>query len=252
MKIGFFGDSFVMEESNPHSWYNKYDTFIRQIKNHYSAEIVNLGVGGSSFWDVILKQFPSHLNNLPDVCIFCWTDPSRVYHPTVRNIGIWTTKKRDWKDIQFGQLLNHKEYNAGKQYFTYLYDYEKSQKESLSAFYYYDREVLASLQHKTKIIHLWSYGLPINWQQENPYYPSNINYVYRWQTGIEIRPSLKCFSSVGRDRLNDDMAANHLGSNLNNKLVADTVIEAIDNHSNGQLLVKDATWEQYQTTRPSN
>jgi len=250
MKIGFFGDSFVFEMSNPHSWYYKYDTFIKRIKNHYNAEIVNLGVGGSSYWDVILKQFPPHLNNLPDVCVFCWTDFSRVYHPTVRNIGTWTTLKRKWKDIHYNHILNRKELNAGREYFNHLYDHEKSLKESVSAFYHYDREVLAPIQHKTKIIHLWSYGVPTVWDQEDPYYPSNIDYIYRWQTGTEVRPSLKCFSPIGRNTLNDDMSANHLGSTLNNTLVADSIIEAIDNHANGQLIVKDAMWEQYRTSQP--
>ena len=252
MKIGFFGDSFCMEASNLHSWYYKYETFIRQIEKHYSAEIVNLGVGGSSYWDVILKQFPPYATNLPDVCIFCWTDPSRIYHPTIRNIGIWTTMKRNWKDIHYTHLLNYKELHAAKEYFIYLHNYEKSQKEAVSAFYHYDREVLTALQHKTKIIHLWSFGSTINWEQEESWYPNNINYAYRWQTGMEIRPSLKCFSAIGKNTKNDDMAANHLGSSLNNRLVADMIIESIDNHANGQLLIKDAMWEQYQTIQPAN
>ena len=101
--------------------------------------------------------------------------------------------------------------------------------------------------NKTKIIHLWSYGMPGNSSPHDPYIPSNVDYLYRWQTGIEIRPSLKCFSSIGSPTLNDDMSANHLGTKLNNKLVADMIIEAIDNHANGQILVKDAMWEQHQT-----
>lgn len=250
MKIGFFGDSFVHEISNPHSWYYKYDTFLKRIKDHYNADIVNLGVGGSSYWDVMLKQFRPYENNLPDVCVFCWTDFSRVYHPTVRNIGSWTLAPHKWKDTHYSHLLNYKTIRAGKEYFTHLYDHEKAKQESVASFYYYDREVLAPIQHKTKIIHLWSFGLPTVWEQDNPYYPDNINYLHRWQTGTEVRPSLKCFSLIGRATLDDGMAANHLGSTLNNKLIADIVIEAIDNHSNGQLIVKDAMWEQYQTIQP--
>lgn len=252
MKIGFFGDSFVFEMSNPHSWYYKYDTFLKHIKDHYDAEIVNLGVGGSSYWDVMLKQFPPYANNLPDVCIFCWTDFSRIYHPSVRNIGSWTTLKRHWKDLHYSLILNRKEINAGKEYFTHLYDHEKAKQESIASFYYYDREVLAPLQHKTKIIHLWSFGITGICNQEDPFFPNNVDYIYRWQTGTEIRPSLKCFSSIGKNTKNDDMAANHLGSSLNNRLVANMIIEAIDNHSNNQLLVKNAMWEQYRTIQPSS
>jgi hypothetical protein len=195
----------------------------------------------------MLKQFPLFENNLPDVCIFCWTDPSRIYHPKVRNIGVWTTMKRVWKDMHYTHLLNYKEYRAAKDYFTYLYDPTKSHQEMVSSFYYYDREVLAKLQNKTKIIHLWSYGVTNKWEEENPYYPSNINYIYRWQSGTEIRPSLKCFSAIGKTTPNDNMSANHLGSTLNNKLVANMIIEAIDNHRNGSLLIKDAMLEQHRT-----
>ena len=251
MRIGFFGDSFVYEMSNPHSWYYKYDTYLKRIKNHYNADIINLGVGGSSYWDTIIKQFPLHADNLPDVCVFCWTDFSRVYHPKVRNLGSWLLMKQEWKDIHLNQLLNYKEYRAGREYFTHLYDHEKSQRESVAAFYHFDGEVLSKIQHKTKIIHLWSFGVPINGSGD-PFYPSNIDYIYRWQTGTEIRPSLKCFSAIGRDTLNDNLAANHLGSTLNNTLVADVIIDAIDNHANGQLLVKDAMLEQYRTNPPAN
>ena len=247
MKIGFFGDSFVHEMSNFHSWYYGYDTFLKKIKDHYRAEIVNLGVGGSSYWDVMLKQFSPYENNFPDVCVFCWTDFSRVYHPLQRNIGYWTLMPRKWKDIHYSHLLNYKTIRAGKEYFKYLYDHEKAKQESISSFYYYDREVLMPIQNKTKIIHLWSFGLPRVWEQETPYYPNNIDYIYRWQTGTEVRPSLKCFSTIGRDTVDDDMAANHLGSQLNNTLIADIIIKAIDTHSNGQLMVEDAKWAQHQT-----
>ena len=247
MRIGFFGDSFVYELSNPHSWYYNYVTYLKLIKDHYNAEVVNLGVGGSSYWDSIIKQFPPHENNLPDVCVFCWTDSGRVYHPKVRNLGSWLLNKHDWKDTHYKHLLNYKEYRAAREYFTHLHDYEKSQRESIAAFYHFDREVLSKIQNKTKIIHLWSFGVTNKWEQENPYYPSNVNYIYRWQSGTEIRPSLKCFSAIGRTTLNDNMSANHLGSILNNKLVADMIIDAIDNHDNGRLIIKDAMWEQYQT-----
>ena len=105
MRIGFFGDSFVYELSNPHSWYYNYVTYLKLIKDHYNAEVVNLGVGGSSYWDSIIKQFPPHENNLPDVCVFCWTDSGRVYHPTVRNLGSWLLNKHDWKDTHYKHLL---------------------------------------------------------------------------------------------------------------------------------------------------
>ena len=247
MKIGFFGDSFVAELSNFDSWYNNYDTYIKLLKNHYSAEIVNLGVGGSSYWDIIIKQFPKFQHNLPDVCVFCWTDPSRLYDPEVRSLNVYNATKHSIKDLHLYKLKNPQKWAAAEKYFKYLYDYEKSHLEMISAFTYFDQETLRPLQDKTKIIHLWSFGQAKIWQQEKVYYPKNIDYVYQWQTGTELRPSLKCFSSIGYNKEDDGPAANHLGSTENNHLVFDLIKKAIDTHKNGQCLDSsvslDAKWE---------
>ena len=235
MKIGFFGDSFVMEESNPHSWYHNYDTYIRKIKKHYNADIVHLGHGGSSYWDVILNQFPKFEKDLPDVSIFCWTDPSRIFHPTVRNLGIWCTKPTPLKDITYTQLLNPKAYKAANDYFTYLHDENKSQREMLSALYYFDREVLKPLENKTKIIHCWSFGWPKPRPDTNIWFPSNIEYKYKWQTGVELRPSLRCFTPEGKDYV---ASPNHLGTKESNDAVAEMLITVIENHTNGKLMTR--------------
>ena len=247
MKIGFFGDSFVAELSNFDSWYNNYDTYIKLLKDHYSAEIVNLGVGGSSYWDLIIKQFPKFQNNLPDVCVFCWTDPSRLYDPEVRSLNAYNTTKHSIKDLHLYKLKNPQKWSAAEKYFKYLYDYEKAQLEMISAFTYFDHEVLRPLQDKTKIIHLWSFGQAKIWQDEKIYYPKNIDYVYQWKTGTEVRPSLKCFSSIGYDKADDGPAANHLGSIENNYLVYDLIKNAIDTHRNSQCVdyssILGARWE---------
>jgi len=235
MKIGFFGDSFVEELSNPHSWFHGYKTYLAIIKKHYNAEIVNLGQGGSSYWDVILKQFPLVINDLPDVCVFCWTESSRLFHPTVRNIGPWLTGNTKHID-PIGKLLNSKKYDAAKQYYVHLHDQQKAEQEQLAALYYFDNVVLNPIRDKTKIIHLWSFGNILDWEQENPYYPSNVTYPYRWQTGQEIHPSLNCFTMIGCDNADTaDWAPNHFGSKENNTILADIIINAIDNHKNGSL-----------------
>jgi hypothetical protein len=237
MRIGFYGDSFCMELANTHSWYYKYTPYTVKVKQHYNAEIVNLGLGGSSYWDVMLKQFPPALENLPDVCIFCWTDSSRVYHPTVRNIGSWVMDKSSILDLHITRLLNYKKYNAAREYFTHLHDREKAERERMAAFLHFDLTVLRLIQEKTKIIHLWSFGNAQSWDQENPYYPENVIYPYRWKNGHEIRPSLKCLSAIGRNTLNDDFASNHLGSEENNTIAANMIIDAIDNYVTGSLTV---------------
>jgi len=120
MKIGFFGDSFCEEMNNPHNLYHGYDTYLTVIKNHYKAEIIHLGHGGSSYWDCILKQFPSV--DIPDICIFTWTDYHRIYHPTVRNLTYGTTVELKLKDMRLSNILNYSVVDAAKRYFKFLYD----------------------------------------------------------------------------------------------------------------------------------
>ena len=55
LTIGFYGDSFCCETSNPHSIAKGYDTYIEKLRNHHDAKITHLGYGGSSVWDVMLK-----------------------------------------------------------------------------------------------------------------------------------------------------------------------------------------------------
>ena len=87
MKIAFFGDSFCShldgKQASVGSYiYNninyRYDTYIKKLELHYSAEIVHLGLGGSSIYDVILSQFPNFLkeNSYPDVCVFVYDHDS--------------------------------------------------------------------------------------------------------------------------------------------------------------------------------
>jgi len=73
--IGYFGDSFCADRTE-HSWTNI-------LADKLGADIVNRGKAGSSIWTAIL-DFHNLRNaqELPDVCIFCWTNPHRLYHPT--------------------------------------------------------------------------------------------------------------------------------------------------------------------------
>ena len=106
LTIGFYGDSFCCETSNPHSIAKGYDTYIEKLKTHHDAKITNLGYGGSSVWDVILKQFDE--NDVPDICIFCWTDYNRLYDAKLRNLTKGSIENKQWKDYSFKDLFFRK------------------------------------------------------------------------------------------------------------------------------------------------
>jgi hypothetical protein len=208
MKIAFFGDSFCARLES----HAEYDTYIKKIQNHYSANIVNLGIGGSSVYDVILKQIPDFLkNNIhPDICIFVWTAPTRLYHPQVRHInysqvseGHHTTNMEIWK--------------AAEQFYNHLYDHELMTFQYRAALHYFDRTVLTKFPNTTKIIHMWSY--------DDEYY-------YRWENGVEIKPALNTVTKMGEtkdvSRTMYDSSPNHLAGEVKNSLVFSWLRDTID------------------------
>jgi hypothetical protein len=160
MKIGFYGDSFCCETANPHSIANRYDTYITKIKKHYNANIVHLGEGGSSVWDVVIKQFNPLA--VPDVCIFTWTDPYRVYHSKLRDLTGNSVLNRTLKDYTLNDLFYKNTLNAAREYFKHLYDHEKSQIEHQAALEYFDNNILSKVN--SKIIHLYSFDCGYQWK----------------------------------------------------------------------------------------
>lgn len=206
MKIGFYGDSFCSEISNLHSYTNRYETYIKQVKDYYAAEITHLGVGGSSYWDVMLRQLDK--NNLPDVCIFVWTDPNRLYHPTIHSITSGSATSQKIKH-GFPGTTRYNTWKAAEQYYAYLHDTNKARAENISAFYFFDREVLPKLQ--TKILHMWSFES-----------------TYQWQTGVTIDTPMYSLISEKNKSFKFDFTPNHISGLEKNSTVANWIIKAIN------------------------
>lgn len=203
MKIGFYGDSFCCEESNPHSIAKGYNTYIKMLKQKHNANIVHLGHGGSSVWDVIIKQFD--VDNAPDVCIFCWTDYARLYNNRLRNLTKGSVENKAWKDYSLNDLIYRNTINAAKGYFKYLHDEEKAKIEHIAALQYFDLNVLPQIT--SKIIHMWSF-----------------DEVYEWKHGSVIKTPL--YSLVDSNATGfDTWAANHINGEDNNTEVLKLIEE---------------------------
>ena len=211
MRIGFFGDSFCMEFENIHSVKYRYDTYLTMIKDYYSADIVNLGEGGSSVWDVVIQQFPSFTDNLPDICFFCWTDPNRIFHRTFRSLTEGSVLQLKEKDINENHRKQKDVFEAAKQYFLKLHDREKSNLEAIAALHYFDDYILEKLSHKTKIVHMWSFEK-----------------YYDWKHGIEISTPLVEFTNLKNEHPQEDWAPNHLGDHNKNQKVFQLIKDTID------------------------
>lgn len=229
MKIGFYGDSYCVGPALP-------GTYMDIIKNKLNATIVHTGFGGSSIWDVFLKQFDR--NNVPDINIFLWTHSIRLYHPVYRDL----TAKRNISNEMNSKIIDALDY-----YYTYLHFDEKMQLETNAVFYWFDHEILSKISKHKKVIHLWSIGerenLPtdFNWLDTKWHQVEKIKYLYRWKTGVEIRPALFPLSLQGNtleqnsSYLANETRLNHLEEHKH-ILLASWIENALVNYSNGLLL----------------
>jgi hypothetical protein len=232
--IGFFGDSFCAEIQNHHSLWFDYDTYIKKLKEYYSAEIVNLGYGGSGIWDCYLNQLKPLIdkNAVPDISVFVWSLPGRLYHRKVRRLN--SADSNNPKLHTFNPIY-WKTWKAAKLFYQELFDWEKEELEYISALRYFDDEVLSKLP--TKIIHLWATGKTNGWSNESVK-PENVSYHYRWKSGVEIRPPLLGLSLIGHDIdiLQTDHRANHFEGSRKNEMIYNWIRQAVDDYQPGTCL----------------
>lgn len=161
--IGFFGDSYCSDLTSKvgdHSWGTDWKTYIELLSENENLQIKNLGYLGSSIWDCILLQFNNYIssNTIPDVCIFCWTEPSRLFYRDFRRISI--------ASLRFDTIEDKELKKAVEYYYKYFYDDELHNFQRISAFYYFDNVVLSKYKHKTKFIHLAS-NAPLDYEFTN-------------------------------------------------------------------------------------
>jgi hypothetical protein len=214
--IGYFGDSFCAERINGHSILNSYDSYMVKLEKHYGCKTVHTGIGGSGVWDLIINQF-NMLDTVPDVCVFFWTKPGRLFHREVRKLSVGHVLQPKWYSYN---PFKKPVYDAARGYYLHLQDWEKEQLEYLSAIEYFDRHTLSKLN--SKIVHLWCVDV------------GN----YKFVNGVEIRPALYNLSMINStpDAMDSDPRCNHLDGDAKNKLVFNWIQDAVDNYQSGKLV----------------
>lgn len=137
--IGFFGDSFCAS-TDDNSW-----TSI--LAKKLDCDIKNIGVAGTSIWQAILDfEKCRNSNSIPDVNIFCWTDPQRLYHPTkATNLGTMLHEKSSLAD-------------AVRKYYAYLYFENKEILNYKFILEYFENFILKNIKDK-KIYQIYSINL---------------------------------------------------------------------------------------------
>ena len=127
--IGYFGDSFCANTTH-NSWTIK-------LADALSCDITNFGVDGSSIWTPIIEYNKRHKEGtLPDIVIFCWTNPHRMYHPKQPATLSWA--------LENSSNLS----DAIKKYFTYLWFDEKELLNYKYTLEHFDQHVLSAFDGK--------------------------------------------------------------------------------------------------------
>jgi hypothetical protein len=212
MRIGFFGDSFcAVEKVEP----QEYETYIHKLKKHYNAKLVNLGIAGSSIYDAIMLQFkPFYVNKtVPDVCVFTWTNYSRLFNREIRNLNPRTDT------------------GIYKYYIKHIYDEEQSILQYISTLTYFDIQILSTLPN-TKFIHTFCFGSKlITFDTARQHIFNN---------GVTINSSLYSLARCEPDQYlmctkNIDKP-NHIIGDKKNLFLYETIMNAIDNYENRKVV----------------
>ena len=137
--IGFFGDSFCAS-NQPESWCN-----ILQQKLG-ASRIQWFGEPGLSIWSTMFK-FNDLIaqNRVPDISIFCWTEPYRLYHP--KHILSANTQPLEGADPNM--------YKALDEYWIHLHSYDKDEMAYEYALKHYDQNILSEVN--SEIVQMWSF-----------------------------------------------------------------------------------------------
>jgi len=186
--IGFFGDSFCADHRQG-SWCN---LFAEKIG---CGAPVCYGREGDSIWGTFTK-FNKRISEgtVPNISVFCWTEPYRMYHSTLPlTINI---KQKSNKNSHLHQALDD--------YWKYLQCSNKDELAYEYALKYYDRHVLSTIDKK--IIQTWSF---------RPFENSDKDAGIGLQTGLFIDKSLY---RTAADEKSDSKEMNHMSANLNEDL----------------------------------
>ena len=137
--IGFFGDSFCAS-NQPESWCNILQRKLGADRTRW------FGKPGTSIWSVFFQyNILIMANKVPDISIFCWTEPYRLYHP--KYILSANTQPLEGVDPKM--------YKALEEYWIHLHNYEKDEMAYEFALKHYDQNILSKVD--SEIVQMWSF-----------------------------------------------------------------------------------------------
>ena len=137
--IGFFGDSFCAS-NQPESWCNI-------LQEKLGANRIRwFGNPGKSIWSVFFQYNKLiEQNAVPDISVFCWTEPYRLYHPNYTLSA--NTQPLEGVDPNM--------YKALDEYWIHLHNYDKDEMAYEYALKHYDQNILSKVD--SEILQMWSF-----------------------------------------------------------------------------------------------
>ena len=202
--IGFFGDSFCASNQSE-SWCNI-------LQEKLGADKIRwFGQPGKSIWSVFFRYNDLiRRGAVPDISIFCWTEPYRLYHPDL--ILSANTEPLEGVDPNVYKTLDN--------YWKYLHSYDKDEMAYEYALRYFDQNILSKVD--SEIVQMWSF---------RPFETAGKDADIRLTTGKFIDESMFAFSKgpeMATDPSWQDRHINHMTPEENQRW-ADKVYDTIRN-----------------------
>ena len=203
--IGYFGDSFCASRSKT-SWCKVLARKIDRWPVHWGTE-------GASIWNTFLTIEDMLVKDtLPDTLFLCYTEPYRIYHPTLSLTPNSTGSKQEHNKI----------YGAADMYRVHLQNNKKDDLAYRYSLQWFDQNVLKPLEAKHEIIQIWS--MP-------PTEISSSNMEINLTTGLMIKQSILDFAyrcvGAGPGFKFDPSWGNHM-SDENNVAFANHILPKVE------------------------
>jgi hypothetical protein len=238
MRIVGFGDSFIQPVGhkiiNEHHYMKLFSDFFE------NGSFKCFGVSGSGIWDAFFefkKQAEHKYDNYDfDVCVFVWSEQSRLY-----------TKSQ--RDISYSKSLEYSNSNdpfwmAIRYYYEHIFDSEKNEFEFTSFFYWLDEWLYVNYP-KVKFIHMYSFPKKVESGHSNEYFkiiknhPNKEVYFHKFKNSVTIIPSLLHLSLNDEWPENNDLSNERRFQHLTPKMhkeVANLLKKSFDEYEPGKII----------------
>lgn len=246
MNIIAFGDSFIQPSYhnefeklfiNPSDYNDCYEGILAK---YYNTVPKFMGVPGSGPWHMFMN-FLKYMDDVededyPDVVLFAWSEPSRLYHKDyIINTGLVAQDRTTWTRDKVDAM------SAATEYYKYLIDNDKINYDLRALMLYTDE--LTKNYPDVKFVHIycWSIIEDIVFKGWHQYYTEKsldeLDYGHIFKNCAQIRPPLIYLSML--DEWPDDLAKDprvcHLSKKMHS-LVGEALKECINDYVPGKIV----------------